>query len=81
MRCMKLWDDHLANLYEVVDLATVDYLFCNHTEPDHSGSIKILKLTQIFKCGQCRSIKNIKSIINQEFNGLLPKTTWYSTSR
>ena len=69
------WDDHLANLYEVVDLATVDYLFCNHTEPDHSGSIKkILEINpNIQIVASAAGIKNIKSIINQEFNGIVAK--------
>lgn len=31
--------EFLSNLKEVCDLAKIDYLIVNHTEPDHSGSI------------------------------------------
>lgn len=69
------WDDHLANLNEVVDLSTVDYLFCNHTEPDHSGSVKkILAINPNIKIvASAAGIKNIQGIINQDFNGIVAK--------
>jgi flavorubredoxin len=35
-----LSDDYLAQLTDVVDLASLDYVVINHMEPDHSGALK-----------------------------------------
>lgn len=35
-----LSDDYLAQLKEVVDLASLDYVIINHMEPDHSGALQ-----------------------------------------
>ncbi len=41
----KFHDDHIANLKELVDLSTIDYVIISHCEPDHSGSLgKFLEL-------------------------------------
>lgn len=38
------WEQYLANIEEVCDPATIDYIILNHCEPDHSGVLQ--KLTQ-----------------------------------
>lgn len=41
----RFFDDYLENVQSVVDIKEVDYIVSNHTEPDHSGSIrKMLEL-------------------------------------
>lgn len=39
------WDEYLEKLKSVVNIADIDYIVMNHTEPDHSGSI--VKLLEI----------------------------------
>lgn len=39
------FDEFYFNLSSLVDVSTIDYVVLNHTEPDHSGSLK--KLLQI----------------------------------
>ncbi len=38
----KFWDTYLAKIKQVVSLDEIEYIFVNHTEPDHSGSLKKL---------------------------------------
>ena len=33
-------DELLCNIGEVGDISKIDYIVCNHTEPDHSGSLE-----------------------------------------
>ena len=35
-------DDYLTQLEEIVDPSKIDYVIINHTEPDHTGMIKVL---------------------------------------
>ncbi len=37
-----LSDDYLAQINEVFDIASLDYIIINHMEPDHSGALKRL---------------------------------------
>ena len=37
------FEQWLANIREIVDPATIDYLICNHIEPDHSGSLNLFR--------------------------------------
>ena len=37
------FEEFLANIREVCDPASLDYIVVNHTEPDHTGSMKRLK--------------------------------------
>ena len=40
-----LSDDYLAQLAEVFDISTLDYVIINHMEPDHSGALtRLLEL-------------------------------------
>ncbi len=35
----KFHDEHVANLKELVDISSIDYIIVSHCEPDHSGSL------------------------------------------
>ena len=62
-------DEQLERISDIVDPAKIDYIICNHTEPDHSGAI--LKLMEaapnaVVVCS--RPAKSfIKEIINRDF--------------
>ena len=36
---MPFWEDYLKALEAKVDLDKIDYIVCDHTEPDHAGSL------------------------------------------
>jgi flavorubredoxin len=38
----KFWDTYYQKLLKVTDPKEIDYIVLNHTEPDHSGSLKLL---------------------------------------
>ena len=43
------FEEFLANIREVCDPASLDYIVVNHTEPDHTGSMKrLLELAWVF---------------------------------
>ena len=52
----KLLDSYISNIEEIMPVSEIDYLICNHTEPDHSGSVRnytefqYLSVTQIKLC-------------------------------
>ena len=71
----KFFDDYIAKVKEIVDIAEIDYLICNHTEPDHSGSIeKLLALNPNITIVATQSaITFLKEIINGPFNAQVVK--------
>lgn len=66
---LRFFDEFLANLKEVVDLSELDYIVCDHTEPDHSGSYEqLLALCpNATVLGGSTAISFLKEIINQPF--------------
>jgi anaerobic nitric oxide reductase flavorubredoxin len=36
-------DEYFSQIYELADLATIDYLVINHMEPDHTGLLQIFR--------------------------------------
>lgn len=45
------FEEFLANIREVCDPASLDYIVVNHTEPDHTGSMKrLLELAPAPRC-------------------------------
>lgn len=62
----KLLDSYISNIEEIMPVSEIDYLICNHTEPDHSGSVKkILELNPDIEvggqyCGYKKSKRNNK---------------------
>ncbi len=62
-------DDLLCNIGEVGDISKIDYIVCNHTEPDHSGSLeKVLELAPnaVVVCSKSASVF-LRNILNRDF--------------
>lgn len=65
----KFADNYIHNIEEIVPISSIKYIICNHTEPDHTGSIsKLLQLNpDITIVATAAGIKNITQIINTPF--------------
>ncbi|MEG0617070.1 MAG: FprA family A-type flavoprotein [Oscillospiraceae bacterium] len=65
----KFFDEHLANIREVCDPADIDYIVVNHTEPDHTGTMrKLLQYaTKAEVLGSATAINFLKEIVNEPF--------------
>lgn len=63
------FSDFLDNVRDICPLSDIDYVILNHTEPDHSGSLKMLleENPDITVVASPAGIKNLKSITNAEF--------------
>lgn len=68
-------DEFFDKVSEVTDIASIDYLIVNHTEPDHAGSIeKLLELNPTIQIvGTMGAIGFLKNIVNREFNHITVK--------
>jgi len=51
---VEFYPEMIDRIRKIIDPSKIDYLICNHIEPDHSGSIPIL----------LREYPNIKILIN-----------------
>ncbi|HEY8443834.1 MAG TPA: FprA family A-type flavoprotein [Clostridia bacterium] len=62
-------DNYIQNIEEILPVSSIKYLICNHTEPDHTGSIaKLLRLNpDITIVATAAGIKNITQIVNAPF--------------
>ncbi len=71
----ELSEQYIKNIEEIMPLKDIDYLICNHTEPDKSGAVKrVLELNgDITVIGTIAAIKNIKEIVNADFNEQIAK--------
>ncbi|MGL5979044.1 MAG: FAD-dependent oxidoreductase [Erysipelotrichaceae bacterium] len=72
---VKFFDEYLEKVQSVVDLATIDYLIIDHTEPDHTGSIeRLLEINPyITVVGSAVAISLLKEIVNHDFTSLVVK--------
>ena len=63
------FEEHLAKLKSVIDLADLDYIVANHTEPDHSGSIQRLlrEAPNATVLASPTAVNFLKEIINEPF--------------
>ncbi len=62
-------DEHIAKISAVCDVSSIDYIICNHTEPDHSGGLaKLLACAPnaVVLCSKPASVF-LKNIINEKF--------------
>ncbi len=62
-------DEQLERISAVCDIASIDYIICNHTEPDHSGGVqKLLEKAPnaVVLCSKPASVF-LKNIINDKF--------------
>lgn len=69
------FDEYLDNIQEIIDISAVDYLIMNHTEPDHSGSIRRLLALNPRLTLLCTPAANkyLKEICNMEYQANLVK--------
>ncbi len=65
----KLMESFIKNIEEIMPVEELDYLICNHTEPDHSGCVKAIleRNPSIEVIGSIAAIKNLKEITNMAF--------------
>jgi len=67
--------DFLKNVTDIVDVQRIHYLVVNHTEPDHSGSIKkLLEINpNLIIVGTMGAIGFLKHMLHQEFQSQVVK--------
>jgi len=67
--------DFLKNVTDIIDVQRIHYLIVNHTEPDHSGSIKkLLEINpNLIIVGSMGAIGFLKHMLHQEFHSLVVK--------
>jgi len=72
---LSFFDEYIENISAVTDIGTVDYLVLNHTEPDHSGSVKkLLELNpNITVIATNPGHKYLAAIVNAPYNARLAK--------
>lgn len=61
--------EHEERLSKVCDLRSIDYIICNHTEPDHSGALyRMLELSPkaVVVCSKPASVF-LQNILNRDF--------------
>jgi flavorubredoxin len=71
----KYKDEFIAKLSKLTALEDIDYIIVNHTEPDHSGSLKhLLKLAPKAKVyGSRQAINYLNEMIGKPFNNCIVK--------
>jgi len=72
---VKFWDEYKEKLEELTDIAKLDYVIVNHTEPDHAGSIeKLLDINPLLTIvGTATAISVLKEIVNRDFASIAVK--------
>lgn len=65
----------MNNIRGICDPSEIDYVIFNHTEPDHSGSVKdIISLNpNVTIVGSAAAVKNIAGVTNGEFKSMTVK--------
>lgn len=68
-------DEFLNNIRSIIGDRKIDYLVVQHTEPDHSGSLKRIfeEYKDIVVYASKPALINIKEITNMDFNGVEAK--------
>jgi NADH oxidase (H2O-forming) len=71
----KFSDTYLSKLREVTDPAEIQYIIVNHTEPDHSGSLRLLLelAPSATVVGSGNAIRYLEDIVNMSFNSIVVK--------
>ncbi len=69
------FEEFIQRVSDVCDPKSIDYVILNHSEPDHSGALyKLLELNpDITVVSTNNANKNLKKILNIEFNSLIVK--------
>lgn len=68
----KFFNEFIERINDVCDPSTIDYVVVNHTEPDHSGSLRrLLDINpNIEVIGTPTAIKFLKNIVNKDFKSI-----------
>jgi flavorubredoxin len=68
-------EEFLAKIAALCDPAGIDYIICNHTEPDHSGSLKYLleKAPGATVVGSGQALNYLSEMIDHPFKSLKVK--------
>jgi len=71
----KYKDQFIDNIKEHIDPSDIDYIMCNHTEPDHSGSLThLLKLaTKAVVLGSGQALGYLKEMTSTPFESMKVK--------
>jgi flavorubredoxin len=71
----KFFDNWMSKLTQLCDLQELEFVFVNHTEPDHSGSLKkLIELApQVKVVGSGNAIRYLSEIMNCEFQHIVVK--------
>jgi flavorubredoxin len=71
----KFFDTYLRKVEQLTDLSEISYIILDHTEPDHSGSLKhLLKLApEAVVVGSGNAIRYLEDILNTPFRSLVVK--------
>lgn len=69
------FEDYIDNIESIISVDQIDYVIMNHTEPDHSGSLKRLlemnpNITVIASMGGSRFLPNL---LNREYKSIVAK--------
>ena len=69
------WPEYKEKLLSLTDPAEIEYIICNHTEPDHSGSLRhLLELTpNATVVGSGQALTYLSEMIDRPFNSLKVK--------
>jgi len=69
------WEEYLAKIQEVCNPADLQYIIVNHTEPDHSGSMKnLLSLApHATVVGTGNAIRYLRDLMGMDFKNLAVK--------
>lgn len=68
-------DTYFSKLHQVCDPSQLEYLICNHTEPDHSGNVKhLLEIApDITIVGSGQALNYLQEIVGRPFKSLKVK--------
>jgi flavorubredoxin len=71
----KFSETYLRKLREVTDPAEIQYIIVNHTEPDHSGSLRLLLelAPSATVVGSGNAIRYLEDIVNVPFRSIIVK--------
>lgn len=68
----KYWPEYKEKLLELCDPSEIEYIVCNHTEPDHSGSLKhLLEIApNATVVGSGQALSYLGEMMDQSFRSL-----------
>ncbi|HNW99313.1 MAG TPA: FprA family A-type flavoprotein [Bacteroidales bacterium] len=71
----KYWDVYLAKLKTITNPEEIEYIICNHTEPDHSGNVgNLLKVAPKARVvGSGNTIRYLTDLLGYEFPHIVAK--------